>query len=73
MDNFALIEKAQANAPSYLNLKDDGADFHCDECGESGRKGFIVGYTPDGKHHKACHKDCVDESWLVNAKEMGTI
>ena len=62
---------AQANAPSYLHLPDDGADWHCAVCGEAGRKGFVKTFTPDGKTHWATHLECLDEDWINRAKNMG--
>lgn len=73
MNNFQKIEAAKKAAPSYLHLKDDGADFSCDECGEYGRIGFVVPYTPDGKFHMSTHLECLDPSWVENAKDMGSI
>jgi hypothetical protein len=71
MNEFDMITHAQASAPSYLKLKDDGADMKCIECGKRDRELFIKTFTPDGKNHFAVHKTCVDEEWLANAKDMG--
>lgn len=70
-DEQALIAKAKANAPSYLELRDDGAPMTCKECGFTGlATNFILTYTPNGK--TACvHRSCIDEWWIEHAKNMG--
>jgi hypothetical protein len=73
MRELERIEEAKRQAPSYFKLKDDGADFHCEECGKEGRKDFVATYTPDGKLHRATCLDCIDEDWLKNAKNMGEL
>jgi hypothetical protein len=66
---------AQALAPSYLRLPNDGADFKCQCCKESfpHYKVFIT-FTPDGVNHwgVTC-QDCLDEHWFSKAKDCGVI
>ena len=77
MNELAKIEAAKKLAPSYLKLKDDGADFKCNECGLSQKstkaKPFVVIYTPDGVRHSAVHLECLDKDWVKNARDMGEI
>jgi hypothetical protein len=68
-----LLKDAQAAAPSYVHIKDDGAALKCHECGEKDRKPQIKTFTPDGKNHFSIHVECCDEDWLSKAKDMGSI
>lgn len=80
-EELALIEQAQQEAPSYLRMPDDGADFICSNhperdpysrypCEGKGRKGFLLTFTPNGKRELLC-PECVEEDWLARAKDMG--
>lgn len=71
MDELKKLRAAQAAAPSYLRMKDDGADMLCKECGKRDRAQFAKPFTPDGKNHFSVHFECLDPEWLANAKDMG--
>jgi len=66
-----VFQKAQAAAPSYYRLADDGAPAKCDECGsEDQLSNFIMTFTPNGKN-KTVHLPCVDEWWIEHATDLG--
>ena len=55
-------------APCYFRVRNDGALWRCSDCAEL--KVYSQIYctvVPNGKVNITC-KDCIDDTWLANAK-----
>lgn len=72
MNELQKITNAQAAAPSFLRINNDGAVMLCRECNKRDTEPHIKCFTPDGKNHFSVHITCVDPEWLAIAKDMGT-
>jgi len=57
----------------YYKVKDDGADWKCDECGEDfSAKEVLACDTPSGTKTILC-KECIEPEWLENAQYSGKV
>lgn len=64
---------AQKQAPSFFWIPDEGIAHGCTSCGKRDREPFVKIFTTDAKPHPLLHAACVEEFWMNEAKDMGTI
>ncbi len=65
-------KEAQALAPSYLRLPNDGASFRCSDCKQEFMHDDVrLCFIPADPLPRVLCMDCVDEWWYAHAKDCG--
>jgi hypothetical protein len=69
-----IYKKEYAQAPCFYIAKDDGAEFLCSSCKQlfnAKNTNLYLTFTPDLTPPEVLCDDCVDETWLMKAKNLG--